>query len=247
MARGDIPEVWRDVCPLCRRPRTNCFCKYITPVDCKVKFIFLMHPKEAKHQRTGTGRLAHLTLPDSEIIMGIDFTKNVHVCDLLKDPRYYPVLLYPGPDAWTANRVGFKEVVGDKTLLVFVIDSTWFCSKKMIRYSTNILALPKLSFSGSYRSIYTFKREPKEYCVSTIESCYYLIKELQAADMVSKAIDPEPLLFVFKKMIQFQLSKENERIDLGLPSTHAKDSFYTTKREIPTFGEELPATEPSVR
>jgi DTW domain-containing protein YfiP len=194
-----------------------------------------MHPKEAKHQRTGTGHLAHLSLPGSELIVGIDFTKNDHVCKLLSDPQYYPVLLYPGQDAWTADRAGFKEAIGGRTLLVFVIDSTWFCSKKMIRYSTNILALPKISFSGSYRSIYTFKHEPKEYCVSTIESCYYLIKELQAASIVDNKVDPEPLLFVFKKMIQFQLGKENERIDLGLPSTHAKDKFYTTKREIPSF------------
>lgn len=235
MARGDIPENWRDVCYKCMRPKANCFCKYITPVDCKVKFIFLMHPKEAKHQRTGTGHLAHLSLPGSELIVGIDFTKNDHVCKLLSDPQYYPVLLYPGQNAWTADRAGFKEAIGGRTLLVFVIDSTWFCSKKMIRYSTNILALPKISFSGSYRSIYTFKHEPKEYCVSTIESCYYLIKELQAASIVDNKVDPEPLLFVFKKMIQFQLGKENERIDLGLPSTHAKDKFYTTKREIPSF------------
>lgn len=226
---------WRKVCYKCLRPLDNCFCKYTAPVDCKVKFIFLMHPKEAKHQRTGTGRLAHVCLPESEIIMGIDFTKNERVCQLLSDPKYYPVLLYPGDDAWTCKKEGFAEAVGSRQLLVFVIDSTWFCSKKMIKLSTNLLSLPKLSFSGSYKSIFTFKKEPYDYCVSTIESCYYLIKELQTCSLVSPSVDPEPLLNVFKKMIVFQLEKENERIELGLPSTHQKDAVYTTKKEIPVF------------
>lgn len=229
------PEQCRDLCLKCLRPKKSCYCKYIKSVDCKVKFIFLMHPKEAKHQRTGTGRLAHLSLPDSEILVGVDFTKNARVCELLSDEKYYPVLLYPGDDAWTCKKEGFKGAVGNKTLLVFVIDSTWFCSRKMIRYSTNILALPKLSFYGSYKSIFTFKHEPKEYCVSTIESCYYLIKELQTANIVDSKIDPEPLLDVFKQMVKFQITKENERIESGLPGTHEKDMYYLKPREVPKF------------
>lgn len=205
------------------------------PVDANVKFVFLMHPKEAKHQKTGTGRLAHATLPDSEIIVGIDFTKDPRVCELLADPQYFPVFMYPGKDAWNCKKEGFKEAVGNKKLLVFIIDSTWFCSKKMLRYSTNITSLPKVSFCGSYKSIYTFKKEPYEYCVSTIETCYYFIKELQLCSIVSSSVDPEPLLDVFKHMIVFQLEKENERIDSGLPSTHQKDVVYTTKKEIPDF------------
>lgn len=225
----------RQICTKCLRPIQNCFCKYLTPFDCGVKFVFLMHPKEAKRQRTGTGRIAHAGLIDSEIIVGIDFTQNERLCALLADEQYFPMLLYPGEDAWTAKKEGFAETVAGKKLLVIVIDSTWFCSKKMIQYSTNVMALPKLSFSGEYRSIFTFKREPKPEYISTIESCYYLIKELQAAEVVQNQCDPKCLMTAFKEMIKFQLQKENDRIAGLLPNTHFHDYKYTRKKEVPDF------------
>lgn len=223
----------RQICYTCLRPVQNCFCTYLTPFDCGIKFVFLMHPKEAKRQRTGTGRIAHAGLIDSEIIVGIDFTKNERLCALLADDQYVPLLLYPGDDAWTADKAGFAQAVGTKKPLVIIIDSTWFCSKKMIRFSTNIMALPKLSFSGTYRSIFTFKREPKPEYISTIESCYYLIKEMQAAAIIRATADPECLMTAFKAMIRFQLQKENDRIAGLLPNTHSHDYKYTRTKIIP--------------
>ena len=228
----------RELCFKCLRPADSCFCKYLKPFDPGVKFVFLMHPKEAKRQRTGTGRIAHAGLIDSEIIIGIDFTKNTRLCQLLSDPQYYPVLLYPGDDAWNSEKPGFKEEIGNRKLLAIIIDSTWFCSKKMIKSSSNIMALPKVSFSGKYRSIFTFKREPYPECVSTIETCYYLIKELQTATIVNQDVNPECLMTAFKEMIKFQLQKENDRIAGLLPNTHDGDWKFTKKKEIPTFDEE---------
>ncbi len=225
----------RELCLQCLRAKESCFCKYLKPFDPNVKFLFLMHPKEAKKQRTGTGRIAHVGLIDSEIIVGIDFTKNQRVVELLADPQYYPVLLYPGEDAWTSSKAGFKEEIGNRKLLVIVIDSTWFCSHKMIKLSTNIMALPKLSFDGAYRSIFTFKREPKPEYISTIESCYYLVKELQTSSIVPQNVDPECLMTAFKEMIRYQLQKENDRIEGKLPNSHAKDFRFTKKKEIPDF------------
>lgn len=194
-----------------------------------------MHPKEAKKQRTGTGRISHAALLDSEILVGIDFTKNARLCELLSDPEYYPVLLYPDKNAWHSKKEGFKEAIGSKKLLAIIIDSTWFCSKKMIKMSSNVMALPKVSFSNNYRSIFTFKREPSEECVSTIETCYYLIKEMQETGIADKAADPECLMTAFKELIKMQLQKENDRIEGKIPNSHASDFKYTKKKEIPDF------------
>ena len=54
-------------------------CDMIIPADTGIKFVFLMHPKEAYHQKTGTGRLTNISLCDSEIIIGIDFSENARL------------------------------------------------------------------------------------------------------------------------------------------------------------------------
>lgn len=225
----------RELCTRCLRPLSACYCAYTKPVDTGVKFVFLMHPKEAKRQRTGTGRLASLCLPNSEILVGVDFSENERLNSLLKDESYAPFLLYPSSSAVTVFDESFKKTAKEKTILVLLIDSTWSCSKKILKLSKNLHSIPALSFSGAYKSIFTFKKEPAEYCVSTIESCYYLINELKSACLVDSDCSAEPLMNVFKKMIQFQLQKENERIENGGVGTHAYDWKYNKKREIPDF------------
>lgn len=222
-------------CFRCFKPLNSCLCKYTKEIDPGVKFVFLMHPKEFRRQRTGTGMLSHISLKDSEIIVGLDFAENERFQSLIKDPQYFPLIMFPGEDAWTVKKEGFKESIGNKKLLVIILDATWFCAKKMIEHNPFFLELPRVSFSGEYRSIFTFKREPKPEYISTIECCYYLIKELQTVDIVDKSIEPEPLMNVFKEMIKFQLTAENERI-LGIrPNTHNYDGKYNHMKEIPTF------------
>lgn len=234
-----------------------------------------MHPKEAKHQRTGTGRLSHLCLADSEILVGIEFANNARFNELLNDKKYLPFLMYPGADAWNVNKPGFKEVLESgvqqpqgfegtnaldnakgfggaqkvqqpqgfesaatyadtaKILMPIIIDATWFCSRKIIEHNKFLLDLPKLSFAKNYSSIFTFKHEPRPEYISTIETCYYLIKELQSVGIVDSAVNPEPLMDGFKKLISDQLRAENERVQGLRPSTHGYDWKYMKIKEIP--------------
>lgn len=220
-------------CLRCFRPLSTCYCPHITALDTGVKFVFLMHPKEAYRQHTGTGRLASLSLVDSEIIVGIDFTENRRLNSLLADSRYLPLLLYPGDDALTAQspqllralaQIPESETIGARKLLVVVVDATWFFAKKMLRLSPNVRSLPKLSFQRLYKSEFTFKRQPSVGCVSTIESCYHLIRELQDAGLVSARLDPGPLMAVFRRMVDFQLAAEHNRIAAGIPGRHSYDA-----------------------
>lgn len=194
-------------CWRCWRPKSNCLCPYIQEVDPGMKFVILMHPKEAYHIKTGTGRLAQLSLKDSEIIIGIDFTHDERLNRLIHDPLYQPVLLYPSPEAVTARTLPVRK---GKKLLVIVVDATWFLARKMLRLSTNLMALPKISFEGGYRSEFTFKKEPEESYISTIESCVYLIRELQAAGK-AKDCETEGMLDVFRRMVAHQIDSEKQR------------------------------------
>lgn len=194
-----------------------------------------MHPKEFRRQRTGTGYLAHNCLKDSEVIVGLDFSTNARLNELLNDPAFFPMLMYPGDDAWNVKKEGFKQTIAGKKLLILILDATWFCSRKMIQHNPFLLELPKLSFSGSYRSIFTFKREPSPECISTIECCYYMIKEIQQEGLADKKVDPEPLMDSFKAMIKLQLTAENERI-LGIrANSHDYDAKYNKIKEIPDY------------
>ena len=224
-----------ELCYNCFKPKSACLCSYTKEIDPGIKFVLLMHPKEVKKNHTGTGWITRASLKDCEIVEGLDFSNSTRLNKMLNDPQYFPVLLYPGEDAWNAKKEGFSEKVNGRTILAIIIDATWFCSRKIIEHNPDLLKLPKLSFYGEYRSIFTFKKEPRPECVSTIETCYYLIKELQTTGLANKECNPEPLMTVFKEMIKNQLRAENERI-LGLrPDIHHCDGKYTEIKEIPDF------------
>jgi len=42
-----------------------------------------MHPKEYKKEKNGTGHMTQLQLENSEIIVGVDFTNNKRVNEIL--------------------------------------------------------------------------------------------------------------------------------------------------------------------
>lgn len=227
-------------CFKCFKPKSVCLCRFARELDTGVKFVFLMHPKEFRRTRTGTGYLAHICLKDSEIIVGQDFSANQRLNQLLQDPEYLPFLMYPGEDA--INVIDGKAegkleelVKGGKKLLILILDATWFCAKKLIEKNPFLLDLPKLSFKGDYRSIFTFKREPRPEYISTIECCYYFIKEMQEAGLITKELDPEPLMKIFKEMIKLQLTAENERIMGIRTNSHSYDAKYNKIKELPKY------------
>ena len=225
----------REICYRCMRPKSSCLCSYTAEIDTGVKFVLLMHTKEAKKQRTGTGRITNICLKESEIIVGVDFASDRRLHELLSDEHYYPMLLFPSPDALNAASPTIKSGIAGKTLLVIVVDGTWACARSILNKNRFLLNLPKLSFCGEYRSMYTFKKEPKPEYISTIESCYYLIKEMQSVGIIEPSIDPSPMMNAFKQLVTFQLTAENERI-MGLrKGVHAHDEKFTKLREIPKF------------
>jgi DTW domain-containing protein len=202
-------------CYSCFRSVDSCFCNEIHPIDTGIKFVFLMHPKEAFHQKTGTGRLAALSLIDSEIIIDIDFTENERLNELLSGEGagegFFPVIMYPAHDAYFTDTPKFRTDIGNKKLMVILVDATWFFARKMLRLSKNLQALPKLSFKNAYRSQYQFKRQPAPECLSTIETAYYLINELIDSKIAKASADPAELMVTFKKMVQRQLDRQQER------------------------------------
>ncbi|WP_345980098.1 tRNA-uridine aminocarboxypropyltransferase [Sulfurimonas sp. HSL3-2] len=203
-----IDEI-REQCYKCYRPRSSCMCLHVRAVETKTKFVILMHPKEYRKIKNGTGHLTHLSLPNSELYVGIDFSSHNRINEILGDEKNICYLLYPGKDAIEIN--SHKISREGRDVVIFVIDSTWACSKKMLRLSENISSLQSISFTHTKKSEFAIKEQPEDYCLSTIESvlCVMEILDKNGEEEITKE-SFEGFLNPFKKMIDFQIEYMQE-------------------------------------
>ena len=195
----------RNVCYNCYRPQTSCMCRYITPIETNTRFVILMHPKEFKKTKNGTGHFTNLSLENCEIHVGIDFTEHTAINRIINDPSNTCYTLYPNERSINLNKASIAEE--QKNTVIFLIDSTWPCSRAILTASPNIDTLPKVSFTHTEVSKFTFKEQPKEYCLSTMESTLCVLKLLnthQMEEIENKKLDQ--FLLPFEKMVEYQLS-----------------------------------------
>jgi len=178
-----------------------------------MRFVILMHTKEARKQRTGTARLATMCLKNSELLIGTEFADNERVNALLRDPGYAPFVLYPGPKTVNFREMDHEALPAGKTPLVFVIDGTWNTARTLLNKSPNVKALPRLSFSRPYLSRFSIKRQPKPHCVSTIEAIYYLCREAEEAGREKLGARAEVLMEILGELVDTQLwySRQHRR------------------------------------
>lgn len=198
----------RAKCYNCYRPKSSCMCSHIRPIVTQTKFIVLMHPKEFKKTKNGTGHLTHLSLPNSELFMGIDFSDNARINEIIA--TYESFILYPSRHAINlshANPLAEKALHVKKPMAIFLIDSTWACSLKMMRESKNLHGLSHISFDSTKRSEFKIKEQPLEYCLSTIESTLTVLELLNQWQIETIAQEKlETFLTPFHAMIEYQLS-----------------------------------------
>ena len=195
----------REVCYNCYRPVTSCMCTYITPIETHTRFIILMHPKEFKKTKNGTGHFTNLSLKNCEIYVGIDFSDHKTINEIITDPENSCYVLYPSEMSIDLN----ENAIGSesKTTIVFLIDATWPCSRAVLRASPNVDALKKISFTHTEVSGFSFKQQPKEYCLSTMESTLCVLKLLNKHHIESiETKNLNNFLLPFEKMVEYQLS-----------------------------------------
>lgn len=207
----------REICWTCRQPNFSCYCHWVKPVDVQIKFVILIHPIEVK-RRIASGRMAHMCLQNSHLIEGHDYSNNQEINDLLRDPNYFPMVLYPGSKSKNLSNMTTPEIASlvppQKKLLVFVIDGTWNTARKMIRLSQNIATLPRVCFDPRKPSNFRLRKQPHSKCLSTIEAIHECIEYLGFTQNFS--IDErrhDHLLDVFTRMIdrQFEIIAESNR------------------------------------
>ena len=195
----------REKCYKCYRPKSSCMCKYIEKVDTKTKFVILMHPKEFKKVKNNTGFFTHLSLTNSELFVGIDFSNNKRINEIVKDYESY--ILFPSNSALNLNSETKSSLSSNKDIAIFIIDSTWACTKKIFTQSSNLNQLKHLSFTTTKISQYQIKEQPQENYLSTIESTLVVMEILDKIGI--EKIEQDKLngfLRPFYKMIEYQQS-----------------------------------------
>ncbi len=197
----------REMCYRCFWPKSLCWCPSIQPMATRTRFVLLMHPKEFKQEKAGTGRLTHLCLADSEIHMGTDFDHHAAVQALIRDPRHFPVLLYPGEAAINLSAPSpalAPESLAGRRLVVFLLDATWACARKMLRLSPSLQRLARIMFTPSAPSRFVIKQQPQAGCLSTLEAVHELLLALERAGLDAYP-QPGQLPGLFQRMQDFQI------------------------------------------
>jgi len=170
-----------------------------------------MHPKENRRQKTGTGRLTHLALQNSEIIVDVDFTHNKRINEIINTPDQFSAILYPGAKA---QEISQNNVLPDpsekKTSNIFLIDATWACAKKMMNISGNLQNLPHILFNNDEPSQFLFKKQPQKFCLSTIEATYYFLKICNQLKIEKTLHQEETMMSIFNRLVTFQLENQKQ-------------------------------------
>ena len=202
----------RSICIRCFRPDTHCLCDELTPFVAHCNFLLLQHPHERKKYHS-TAKILLRALKNAQVMRGITFDR-VRFEQILAGKQAY--LLYPSEDAIDAAHAPLSQ---DST--VVVIDGTWIEARKIIYRNPYLKQLPAFSFRTPLRSNFIIRKQPREGCLSTIESVAHLLqlnaKALRRNDLVMRY---EGLLAVFSKMVATQFSyfprmRKNESVSLA--------------------------------
>jgi DTW domain-containing protein len=188
----------RERCLRCRRPRRACYCPHLRPVESAVRTCFLQHPREGK-VAIGTARMAHLSLPNSELHQGVSFEAHPRVRALAAAEG--TALLFPGEGALDPASLRHRP-----PRTVIVVDGTWSQARKVIRENPFLAGLPRLAFAPERPSNYRIRAEPSEECVSTIEAVVHLLSALEGAPARYR-----PILQAFDAMVDLQLAEQSRR------------------------------------
>ncbi|MFO0747227.1 MAG: tRNA-uridine aminocarboxypropyltransferase [Myxococcota bacterium] len=200
----------RTPCPTCLKPPATCYCARLRPFVSEALFVILIHPKELR-RKIGTGRMAHLGIAGSRLLVGADFAADRRLGALLADPTLAPAILYPARgalDLGSATPEAARAVFPPgRRPLVIVVDGTWRSVRRMRRSIPGLDALPHLRFTAPRPSGWgSVRAQPRADFWSTIEAIHYVIDRLDALEVAAApaARAHDALLEVFTSMVRQQ-------------------------------------------
>ena len=150
-----------------------------------MKLFLLTHQKEL-HRKTNTGSLAVELLGDMvEVVLWERTKPNKKLLDFIEQGRV--ALLYPHEQSETLCETTPYDAY-------ILIDSTWQEAQKIYNKSPYLHDLPCVKIQTDKKSVYTLRRNQKEYGLCTAE---IVAEVLKSKSMFEQAEDLEAMLHDF--------------------------------------------------
>lgn len=185
-------------CPRCWMAAGACVCDLIAPVETRTRVIIVMPWKESARS-SNTGRLAHLSLPNSEIRLRGRPGDPLDLSDLTAAGR--GLLLYPAGDA---RQLDPADSGGAPACLV-IPDGTWRQARRVVKHERALAGFERVRLPPGPPSAYKLRQPRKPGWLCTHEAIGRAL-DLLEGQAVSEALRP-----AFEQMVARTLAERGKR------------------------------------
>ncbi|WP_313023989.1 tRNA-uridine aminocarboxypropyltransferase [Pseudomonas lopnurensis] len=178
-------------CTRCRVPFSHCLCQWLPTIESHCGVCLLMHDIEPlKPSNTGwlIADVVSATFAFTWQRTGVD----PRLLELLADPQWQPLVIFPGEYAAPQRVVERVEAVPGKRPLFILLDATWTEARKMFRKSPYLDGLPVLGLQPEALSRYRLRRSTRSDHLCTAEVaalCLDLAGDTDAANTLDAWLD----------------------------------------------------------
>jgi DTW domain-containing protein YfiP len=188
----------------------------VRPFESFTDFAIIVHPHEVK-STVGTAWILRRSISNIKWFRsnGIGLDTDSSFLKILNTPGRVPLLLFPGPKAFNLSldsEEAWRSLVSSpKRPLFVVMDGTWNQAHGMLRQSTLLRSLPRVSFKTTQVSAYEFKKQPHPTCLSSVEGVHRVIEVLASRGWgrLPDLREHDQMIEIFKSMVKFQIKQED--------------------------------------
>jgi DTW domain-containing protein YfiP len=193
-------------CPRCDKPVALCICDRVSPVRTRLRVVILQHPQEDDAE-LGTAKLGALTLPGSEIRVGLSWRSLEHalgvervdrsrwaVLAVAKPPKPLPKSVANDPVIVIDRNGNVLDPAEQELEGILVLDGTWSQAKTLWWRNPWLLKLQRIVLAPREPArLGRVRREPRREALSTLEAASLVLRHAepgpQAADALLAVLD----------------------------------------------------------
>ena len=165
-------------CEECLIPEKKCICAQRPSISSHTAFCLVMYKNEY-YKPTNTGKLIADVIPDNYAFKWDRVTPDPALIELLKNPKYAPILVFPQQYAEAHRCIDTSEDLSvirqDKTPLFVMLDGTWREASKMFK-SPSFANLPVLGIQPKKASSYQLREAAHIHQLCTAEVAIEVLK-----------------------------------------------------------------------